>query len=401
MQESAIRKMGTLGTRIPDLISFAAGFPAPDMFAWEEFREISSEVLASREAATLQYGPTRGYKPLLETLCALLALRGIRTSVDELVITTGSQQALDLVARILFDPGDVVLMELPTYSGAISAFRNVQARLVGVRQELDGIDVAHLNEVIARERATGRRVVSLYITPNFQNPSGLLLSLEKRRALLEWAASHDVLIIEDDPYGSLYFDDAANEADTRPMRADDSYGRLIYLSSFSKTLAPGFRVAWIAAPPPVASKIEIVKQATDLCSGALDQRIVHEAVKHKTLDRALPMLRAHYRHKRDVMAEALNDELGTTLRWTNPRGGFFLWVTLSAGLDADTLLTRALAERVSYVAGSAFYVEEPVVNALRLSFSAPTPERIVEGVRRFARAVHAELAAAPVPTRSS
>ncbi len=393
MQESAIRKMGSVGARIPDLISFAAGFPCPDMFLWEDLREIAIAILDSRDVRSLQYGPTRGFRPLLDAVQHLLAARGIRATTEELQVTTGSQQALDLVARVLCDPGDVVLVELPTYSGAISAMRNVHIQLVGVTQEADGIDLASLDRALTEQRTLGRRVAAVYLTPNFQNPSGLLLSRPKRRALLEWARQREVLIVEDDPYGSLYFDEATGAADTRPIKADDEEGLVVYLSSFSKTLAPGLRVAWITAAAPIVSRIEIVKQASDLCTGALDQGLVCEAVQRGLIDRQAPLLRKHYRHKRDLMASALHEECGSTVKWLDPQGGFFLWVTLPENIDADALLTRALAERVSYVAGSAFYVQNPVSNVLRLCFSAPSPEQIAEGVKRFARALKGEIAA--------
>lgn len=386
MQESAIRKMGNIGGRVPDLISFAAGFPAPDLFAWDALREIAASLLSGSDAAVLQYGPTRGHRPFLETIVGILARRGIRASVDEVIVTTGSQQGLDLLARVLLDPGDVAVVELPTYTGAITAFRNVQARLVGVRQQDDGIDLDHLQFVIARERAAGRRVPFLYLTPNFQNPSGLLLSQSKRQTLVEWAAREEILILEDDPYGSLYFEDDASEYDTRPIRADDENGVVVYLSSFSKTLAPGLRVAWIAAPPPLAAKMEVAKQAMDLNTGTLDQRLVHEACLRGTIDDRLPMLRAAYQRKRDAMKSALVEAFGDALRWPEPRGGFFLWVTLPSECDADRMLARALEQKVLYVAGSAFYVEQPAANTLRLSFSAPTEERIREGVARLGRA---------------
>ena len=264
MQESAIRKMGALGVRVPDLISFAPGFPAPEVFAWDEFRDIAQTVLDGSDASVLQYGPTRGYPPLVAALPTILAERGIQTRPEEIIVTTGSQQALDLCARVFIDPGDVVLVELPTYTGAITAFRNAQARLVGVRQDADGIDLDDLDRTLAVERGAGRRIAFLYVVPNFQNPTGLLISLEKRRRLLEWAARRDVLLIEDDPYGALHFSDAARESDTRPMKAEDAEGRVVYLSSFSKTVAPGFRVAWIAAAEPLVAKIEVAKQAADL-----------------------------------------------------------------------------------------------------------------------------------------
>jgi 2-aminoadipate transaminase len=393
MQESAIRKMGALGARVPDLISFAPGFPAPEMFAWDDFTEVARAVLDGSDATVLQYGPTRGYRPLVEALPHILAERGIRAEPEELIVTTGSQQALDLTARVFIDPGSVVLVELPTYTGAITAFRNAQAALVGVRQDEDGVNLDDLDQVAARERAAGRRIAFLYLVPNFQNPTGLLIGLQKRRALLAWAARRDVLIVEDDPYGALHFDDAASAADTRPIKADDRDGRVIYMSSFSKTVAPGFRVAWIAAPAAIAAKLEVAKQAADLCTGGLDQRIVYEVWKRGALAARLPPLRTYYQEKRGVMERALARELGDLVTWPAPKGGFFLWAAFPARVNTDALLARAIARKVVYVAGSAFYVDGRTCNLARLAFSAPSTERIEEGIRRLAAAVRDELAA--------
>jgi 2-aminoadipate transaminase len=393
MQESAIRKMGALGARAPGLISFAPGFPAPDVFAWDEFRDVAQSVLDGSDATVLQYGPTRGYGPLVEALPQIVAERGIHSTPDDMIVTTGSQQALDLCARVFVDPGDAVLVELPTYTGAIAAFRNAQARLAGVAQGADGIDLEDLDTVLVRERASGRRVALLYVVPNFQNPTGLLISIEKRRALLEWAARRDVLIVEDDPYGALHFDDVATADETRPIKADDAEGRVVYLSSFSKTVAPGFRVAWIAAPGPLVAKLEVAKQAADLCTGAMDQRIVYEVWRRGVLAARLPMMRAYYQRKRTLMAEALRRELGDLVSWPEPKGGFFLWTSFSGTVNTDAMLPRAIATSVVYVAGSAFFADGRSVNAARLSFSAPSAEHIDEGIRRLAKAVREELAA--------
>src|SRR6188508_799115 len=234
MKESAIRRMGALIAAGRDIISFAPGYPAPDTFPWDEFSAIAADLLGSREPGVLQYGPTRGYRPLLDTITSIMAHRGIATKLEELLVTTGSQQGLDLVARVLVDPGDVILVELPTYVGAISAFRNLQATLVGVPQEADGIDLAALDATYKAVRRDGRRVKFLYVVPNFQNPTGLLIGLDKRRRLLDWAERRDVLIVEDDPYRELYFEDSTTEAEVRPIKADDRSGRVVYLSSFSK-----------------------------------------------------------------------------------------------------------------------------------------------------------------------
>lgn len=393
MQESAIRRMGTVLAQSRDIISFAPGYPAPETFPWEEFSGITRELLLGTDASTLQYGPTRGYRPLMDAIAGIMQSRGARTSSDRLLVTTGSQQGLDLVARVMLDPGDVVLVELPTYTGAITAFRNVQARMVGVRQDADGVDLDALDETLTRVQAEGRRVRMLYVVPNFQNPTGLLIGREKRTRLLEWAERRNVMLVEDDPYRELYFEDSASEADVRPIRADDASGRVVYLSSFSKTLAPGFRVAWIDAPPPLAAKFEMAKQAADLCTGALDQRVVYECCVRGILERQLPILRRHYQEKRDVMTAALTREFGGEVSWPAPRGGFFLWATLPPQISGEAMITRAAAIGVIYVAGEAFFVNGAGQNIIRLSFSAPSHDKIREGVARLAATVREELAA--------
>jgi 2-aminoadipate transaminase len=387
LHESAIRRMGTVLARATDMVSFAAGYPDPATFPWTDLREIAGELLTGSDGSTLQYGPTRGYKPLLESILEVLNARGIEAPLEELIITSGSQQGLDLVSRVLVSPGDVVLVELPAYTGAISAFKNMQAELVGVKQDPDGINIEDLDAVCLRERKAGRRVNLLYLVPNFQNPTGMLLSLEKRRRLIEWAEQRDVLIIEDDPYGALYFEDVASAAETRPIRADDGHGRVIYLSTFSKTLAPGFRVGWIVAPAALIERFDTAKQAVDLTSGILDQRIVHQAILRGVIERSAPALRALYRRKREVMEEALRHGLGDRLTWQVPTGGFFLWAKLAPGLDDRSLLERAVQQGLVFVTGSAFYVDGTGHDRIRLSFSAPSEERIHEGVRRLAAAM--------------
>ncbi|MEO8520852.1 MAG: PLP-dependent aminotransferase family protein [Acidobacteriota bacterium] len=398
MRESAIRRMGALLAGQRGLISFAPGYPAPETFPTAELHEIAQSLLTGSDQYVLQYGPTRGFRPLLESIAGIMSERGAPTTHDRLLVTTGSQQGLDLVARVLLDPGDVVLVEMPTYTGAIMAFRNVQATIAGVEQGADGVDLAALDAAHQRLTAGGRRVRLLYLVPNFQNPTGLLVSLAKRLALLEWAARRDVLILEDDPYRELYFEGFATEADVRPLRADDREGRVLYLSSFSKTLAPGYRVAWIDAPAPLSARLEVAKQAADMCSGSFDQRVVHEVTRRGILSRRLPMLRGHYRDKRDVMCEALGRELGALATWAEPRGGFFLWVRLPDEIDADRLIERAVQHGVVFVAGEAFYANDGGAadggrHLMRLAFSAAPPDRIREGVSRLAAALREEIAA--------
>lgn len=387
LTESAIRRMGTVVARQGDLVSFAPGYPDASLFPWADLQEISNRLLDGHDDNALQYGPTRGYKPLLESAIEVLDARGIRASLEQLIVTSGSQQGIDLIARVMVSPGDVVLVELPTFTGAIAAFRNMQAQLVGVRQDEDGINLEHLDEVWRREAGAGKTIKLLYLVPNFQNPTGSLLSLDKRAEVLDWAERRDVLIVEDDPYGQLYFEDVATEAETRPLRADDRNGRVLYLNTVSKMLAPGFRVGWMLAPAVLIERFDTAKQSTDLTSGILDQRIVHEALRSGVADRLAPRLRQVYRKKRDVMERALREHVGSRLTWPSPKGGFFIWATLPAGVVDTVLLERALQHGVIFVVGSAFHVDGSGHDTIRLSFSSPSPERIAEGVCRLAEAL--------------
>jgi 2-aminoadipate transaminase len=392
-EESAIRKAGALAATVPDLISFAPGFPAHEVFPWEALQSIARDLLECRDGMVLQYGPTRGFRPLIDSVVALLAERGVATTFHEVIITTGSQQGLDLIGRVLLDPDDVVLVELPTYSGAIAAFRNLQATLVGIELDEEGLSIDALDRTVATLRSSSRRVRVLYVTPNFQNPTGMLMSLARRQALLAAAARHDILIVEDDPYGTLYFEDTTRAEDTRPIKADDHEGRVVYLGSISKTLVPGLRVAWLVAPPAIADKVELAKQGADLCTGVLDQRIVHAALDRGVVKAIAPTLRQHYQEKRSVMERALHEVLPGRVHWTQPRGGFFLWAEFEQGVDDRELFARAVEQRVSFVAGSAFYVNGEGHRFARLSFSAPTPARIGEGIARLRTAVDAATTA--------
>lgn len=392
---SAIRQMGILAAGRPDLISFAPGYPDPEAFAWEAYRDIADDLLRTRHPDTLQYGPTRGHGPLIEAVVPRLRARGIACTADDIVLTTGSQQAVDLVTRLLVDPGDVVLVELPTFTGAIAAFRGSEARLVGVRQDAGGLDLAHLDEMLTRERQAGRRVKFLYVIPNFQNPTGGLLSLARRRALLEWSGRTGVPILEDDPYGDLWFSDVTRPEDTRPIKADDEDGRVIYVQSTSKTLAPTFRTAWVVAPPSVIARLDVAKQSADLCSSTLDQQVVLEAMQRGVLDAQLPRLRDIYAGKRDAMSRALAAHCGDLVHWSQPRGGFFLWAHVPPHVDTRAMLADAVAAQVIYVAGAPFFVDGSGSDALRLAFSAASAARIEEGVARLAGVIRTAASAPP------
>jgi 2-aminoadipate transaminase len=388
---SAIRQMGVLVAQASDMVSFAPGYPDPALFPWDELRDISDRLLRGHHADTLQYGPTRGHAPLLESLLGVVDARGIKAQRENLIITSGSQQGIDLIARVFVSPGDVILVELPTFTGAIAAFKNAGANVVGVKLDDDGISLDDLDAVWEREHRAGRSVKLLYVIPNFQNPTGSLLALRKRPLLLEWAERRDVLIVEDDPYGSLYFEDVATSAETRPLAADDANGRVLYLSTVSKTLAPGFRVGWMVAAPALIDRFDVAKQSTDLSSGVLDQHIVYEAIQRGVIDRIAPALRRAYRQKRDVIAGAIRAHLGDRLSWLPPKGGFFVWATLPEGRTDVEVLAHALAHGVVFVIGSAFFVDGSGHETIRLSFSAPSAERIEEGMRRLAAVLQPAL----------
>jgi len=388
-QESAIRRIGALSGSVPGLISFAAGYPAPDVFPWDDLQSITTQILARRDGNTLQYGATRGYRPLIEHLLAhTLSARGISTRFEDVIITSGSQQGLDLIGRVLIDPGDSVIVELPTYSGAIAAFHNLQASLVGVPQDAEGIEIASVDRVATDLKRQGKPAKFIYVTPNFQNPAGLLMSAKRRRELLDAARRHDLVILEDDPYGSIYFEDVTTLADTRPIKADDTDNRVIYLGSFSKILVPGLRVAWMVAPSAIAQKVELCKQAADISSGVFDQRIVHGALAGGVIDRIAPGLRAHYQAKRTVMERALESHLQGRVTWTSPRGGFFLWIELPPGIDDRALFDLAIKEKVSFVLGSAFFVNGEGHQFARLAFSGISHEQIERGIGRLAAAIN-------------
>jgi 2-aminoadipate transaminase len=389
---SAIRQMGLLAAGRPDVISFAPGYPDAAMFAWDEYHAIADDILRASSPETLQYSPTRGFDRLLDTVRPWLGRRGVQCRPDELLITTGSQQGIDLLTRVLVDPGDVVLVELPTFTGAIAAFRNARADLHGVEQDAEGLDLDHLQSTITRLRAAGRRIKCLYVIPNFQNPTGGLMSRARRRALLDLVTRERVLLVEDDPYGDLSFDPALGADATRPLKADDREGVVVYLQSTSKTLAPAFRTAWAVGPAALLARLEIAKQSTDLCSSGLDQRMVAEAIARGVFERDLPALRARYASRCQAMIDALSTHASSTLSWRRPQGGFFVWAEARAMLDGE-VVRRAIEAGVVYVGGAPFYVDGRASRALRLAFSAAPLTRIDEGIRRLA-SVMASLAPA-------
>ena len=376
LQANAIRKLtALLGRR--DVISLAAGAPSAETFPIEELAEIASRVISSRGQFALQYGPTRGLSTLVEGIAEMLRGRGITSAQPSAInVTSGSQQGLDLVARVLLDPGDVVIVELPSYIGGIIALHNAQAEMVGVRQDDDGIVIADLRDKLTGLRAAGRRVKCLYTIPNFQNPSGVTLSIERREQLIALADEFDLLILEDDPY----FDLAFTEAMRPPPLAALCPERVIYLGSFSKVLAPGLRTAYVCAPAAIAARIETAKEGADLSTSVLDQAIVVEALRSGLVAKRLPQLRQFYEVRCRAMLDALAELAPTGARWTQPTGGFFILLELASEIDATAVLPQAIDAGVAYVPGQPFFVDGSGANTLRLAYSKETPAKIAEGI---------------------
>jgi 2-aminoadipate transaminase len=379
MQPNAIRKLtALLGRR--DIISLAAGAPSSETFPLEELAEIAARVIRSRGQFALQYGPTRGPQPLLEAIAEMLRGRGItNVTPAEIVVTSGSQQGLDLVARLLIDPGDVAMLELPSYIGGIIALHNAQAEMVGVRQDDGGLVIEDLREKIIALRSRGRRVKCVYTIPNFQNPSGVTLAVERREQLVMIADEFDLLIVEDDPYFDLAFGEMTRPPALARLRPE----RVIYLGSFSKVLAPGLRAAYLRAPVAIAAKIELAKEGADLSSSVLDQAMVLEALRSGLIEKRLPELRQFYEVRCRAMLGALDEHAPPGSRWTRPAGGFFILLEMAAEMDATAMLPQAIDCGVAYVPGQPFFVDGDGQNTLRLAYSKETPEKISEGVARL------------------
>lgn len=384
LRPNVIREMIKL-THGKNLISLAGGLPSAASFASEEIREVISDLLGRSPETVLQYGVTQGCRELLDPLCRYLDSRGLPgTKPENLLITSGAQQALDLLGRLLVDPGDAVLVELPTYIGATTAFRNLGANLVGVRQDEEGISLEALEGTLASLKREGIRMAFLYTVPNFSNPSGVLMSMARRAGLVEMAREWDFLIVEDDAYGELYFSDCDPEA-IRPLSAWDPEGGIIYVGTFSKTIAPGIRTGWVRGRPEIIARLELLKQGADLFTSVLNQRIAAEIMARGIFQSRLPGLRVAYEQKRDAMLEALAMEMEGKVTWNRPRGGFFVWLRLPAELDATALMKPAIEAGVAYIPGQPFYVDDSGANTIRLAFSSESEENIREGIQKLGR----------------
>lgn len=376
MNPSVIREILKVTER-PGIISFAGGLPSPRTFPVSAFADACAKVLAADGAGALQYAASEGYAPLREQVAAMLPW-----SVDpqQVLITTGSQQGLDLVAKVLIDVGSRVLVETPTYLGALQAFAPMEPQVAGVASDAEGPDVADL----VRQRDGAR---FLYVLPNFQNPTGRTMTEPRRQAVAQAARDLGLPIVEDNPYGDLWFD----APPPAPLAARNPEG-CIYLGSFSKVLAPGLRLGYLVAPPLVMPKLLQAKQAADLHSPGFNQRMVSEVLRDGFLDRHVPTIRSLYKAQRDAMLAALAREMqGLDVRWNTPEGGMFLWARLPEGVDAVALLSRAVEKGVAFVPGAAFYADAPDTRAIRLSFVTASREQIDTGVAILAQAIRETL----------
>ncbi len=394
IKSSAIRELLKI-TQKPEMISFAGGLPAPDVFPIDRFQEACRRVLELNGHQALQYGASEGYEPLREMVARHISRYGIKAKAENVLMTSGSQQALDLIGKLLINPGDRVLVEAPTYLGALQAFNVYGAEYVSVQSDDDGLRT----DLLEAPLRTGPKF--MYVLPNFQNPGGTTLSEGRRHELVLLADKYGVPIVEDDPYGQLRYEGEHLPPlvviDRENLRRDDGYsiGNVIYLSTFSKTLAPGLRLGWIVAPPDVIAKFVQLKQGADLHTSTFAQVVAYEVAKDNFLDDHVKLIRKVYRERRDVMLEALRKFFPSEVTWTRPQGGLFLWVTLPEGMDCNKLFEAALKENVAFVPGDCFYAGNGFAaegcRHMRLNFSYGQPEQIREGIRRLSIAIKQQI----------
>jgi len=396
MRASDIREILKV-TAQPDVISLAGGLPAPELFPIDEYRRAFEWILEADGAQALQYGPSEGYLPLRTLLAERLCRFGMRSAPEDLLITNGSQQALDLMGKIFLNPGDAVLVETPTYLGALQAFNQYQATYAIVPMDDDGMRVDEVERLLAGRRSGGPRIKFIYALPNFQNPTGRSMSLERRQRLVELASHYGVPIVEDDPYGELRYEGPALPT----LKALDPDGSVIYLGTFSKILAPGFRLGWILASPEVMETLMHGKQPSDLHTGMAQQMATFEVARGGFVDQHVERIKAFYRERRDVMLRAIEEHFPGDARYTRPAGGLFVWAELPRDIDTRALLLDAIQEKVAFVPGQGFHADGSGSNTMRLNFSNVPPEQLREGVRRLGHAIQRRLDRTPTASATA
>ncbi|WP_419061769.1 PLP-dependent aminotransferase family protein, partial [Megasphaera sp.] len=385
LKASEIRELLKL-TTMPEIISFAGGLPAPELFPTEDLKKVDEAVLTKEGQAALQYGTTEGYTPLREQIAGRMKKSFmVDCTPENIVITSGSQQGLSLLAQIFLNPGDVVLVESPTYLGAINAFKLCGPEFVEVPTDDKGIIPEELEKILAKY---GDRVRMMYVIPEFQNPTGITWPMERRKAFMDIINRYDFPVLEDDPYGELRFD-----GDKVPsLKSMDTKGNIIFLGSFSKILMPGLRIAWMVADPTIIDKVVKLKQAVDLQSSSFGQRQTSFFIDMYDLDAHVAKIKELYKKRRNLMCDSMKEYFPEGITFTYPEGGLFTWVTLPEGMDAKELMPKVLAKNVAYVPGGPFYPHGGNANHFRLNYSNMPEERIVEGIKRLAEVLKEELA---------
>jgi len=385
MTASEIRALFSVASR-PEVVSLAGGMPNISGLPLDVVGGAISDLVRDHGPSAMQYGSGQGDPVLREQICDVMRLEGIQGHPDDVIVTVGSQQAVDLVTRIFCDPGDVVLCEAPSYVGALGVFRGYECDVVHAAMDEHGLVPEALRQAIAAVEAAGKSIKFLYTIPNYHNPAGVSLATERRSEILDIARAADLLVLEDNPYGLLGFHDEPYRA----LRADEPAG-VIYLGSFSKTFAPGFRVGWALAPHAVREKLVLAQESATLCPPAFSQMAVSAYLSNHDWLGQVKAFREMYRERRDAMVESLEDLMPAMARWNVPDGGFYVWLTLPDGLDAKAMLPRAVSSRVAYVPGTAFFADGFGAQSMRLSYCYPTPERIREGIRRLVGVIEEEM----------
>lgn len=374
MKSSAIREILKV-TEQPDIISFAGGLPAPELFPLDAFRTALWDVTTG-DSSILQYSTTEGHGPLREQITQHLAEKGIKADPKEVLLTNGSQQALDLIAKIFLDPGDAVIVESPSYLGALQVFDSYEARLVQVETDNNGILIDALEEAIRRDNPK-----FIYLTPTFKNPTGITIPKSRRMQIIELIEKYGVLLIEDNPYGDLRY----SGEPIAPIKSMDTSGHVLYLGTFSKTVAPGLRIGWITAPHPIISKLVMAKQGTDLHTSTIVQRALSRYLETNDTNAHIEKIKAAYGNRCNIMLKTLKETFPSDITWTHPDGGMFLWVTLSPEMNTTQMLKDAVRLKVAYVPGEPFFPYNDIYHCMRLNFSNSQPEQIETGIRRLSQ----------------
>lgn len=385
MTASEIRSLFAVASR-PEVVSLAGGMPYVQALPLDQMADNLSAMIRTRGATAFQYGSGQGDPFLREQILEVMAEVGISANADDIVVTTGSQMALDLVVRVFCDPGDVVLVESPSYVGALGVFRAYECEVIHVPMDEIGLDPIALEEVVTRLEKEGKKIKLLYTIPSYHNPAGITQTPERRQQVLEVARKHQLAVLEDDPYGLLGFDGQI----PRAMRADEP-NQVLYLGSFSKTIASGLRVGWVLAPHGVREKLVLAAESAVLCPSNFSQLAVSDYLQNQPWREQIALFRDTYKQRRDALLDNMKLLMPAGTKWTVPSGGFYSWVTLPEGIDSRAMLPRAVTSLVAYVPGTGFYVDGQGKGELRLSYCYPTPERIVEGVRRLAGVIEQEL----------